>query len=115
MGLGQQHAGFGHSLDLIANPADPARDDRARFHIASATVSPKPSAKALLEDHTRVALQSVDNRGVLLDILHRQRAEVHPPTHSRRQLMPRRPDLVENLGASGSSATATVDGPTSSR
>ena len=32
-------------LDLVADAADAPRDDRSSFHIASATVSPKPSAR----------------------------------------------------------------------
>ena len=47
------------------------------FHIASATVSPNPLRNALLHDHVGPPLQRVDDRSVLLEIVHRQACQVH--------------------------------------
>ena len=65
-------------------PALLATTGRA-FHIASATVSPKPSARLFCDHHLRAALDRVDDRGVLLDVVHRQAGEVHPRPHRRRE------------------------------
>ena len=60
------------------------------FHIASATVSPKPSATLFWATTAARALERVDDRRVLLEVVHRQRGEVHagrarrPGARSRR-------------------------------
>ena len=46
-------------------------------------------------------MQRVDHDGVLVDVVHGDRGEVHPLTYLRRQLPPLLPALGEHLGALG--------------
>ena len=63
------------------------------FSIASATVRPKPSAMLFWVTIGRVALQCVDDRGVLLQVVHRQAHQLNPSA-----------DCVGQTRASGSSS-----------
>ena len=71
------------------------------FHIASATVSPKPSAMLFCTTTSGAALQRVDDHGVLVRVLHRQHRQVHPPPRRAGQRMPCRLDLGEHPGTLG--------------
>ena len=52
-------------------------DDRARLPHRLGDGQPEALGQALLHDHVGATLQRVDDRGVLLDVGHRQRDEVH--------------------------------------
>ena len=96
----QQHARSA-ILDLIANAADPARHDRPLLPHGLGDRQAEPLREALLHDHAGVPLERVDDRRVLLDVVHRQRAQVHSPADRRRQVVPRRAHAVQDLGALG--------------
>ena len=104
------------SLDLVLDAADGARDHRARLPHRLGHGQAEPLLEALLHDHRRVALQRVDDRRVLLDVLHRQAGEVHPAADlacgSPRQ---RLGTSASTSAPSGSSATASRLGPASTR
>ena len=72
-----------------------------RFHIASATVRPKPSARLFCATTDGVALDSVDDRRVLVGVRHRDAGEVDAAARGVRQLPPEGRALVEHLGRLG--------------
>ena len=87
------------------------------FHIASATVSPKPSARLFWTTTVGVALERVDDRGVLLEGRPSAARRGARGRARRRAALARRADAALEAPAapSGSSATASTSGPASTR
>ncbi len=67
--------------------------------MASATVSPKPSARLFCSDDGRVPLDRVDDPGVLLQVHHRHARQVHPVPEVAGESLPGCHALGEHLGA----------------
>ena len=62
---------------------------------------PEALGEALLHDDVGAPLQRVDDDRVLVGVVHRQQREVDPAADRRRQRVPGRLDLGEDLGALG--------------
>ena len=62
--------------DLVLDAADAAGDDGAVLPHRLGDGQPEALGEALLDDDLAVALKRVDDRRVLLEVLHRQRREV---------------------------------------
>ena len=63
--------------DLVAVTADIAGDDGASLPQRFGDAQPEALLEALLDDHVGVALERVDDRGVLLDVVHRHACDGH--------------------------------------
>ncbi len=89
-------------LDLILDPAHSARDQWARLPHRLRDGEPEALGQALLHDYVGAPLDRVHHRRVLLDVVHRQRREMHAAPASR-QAAPDRAgvDLGEHLGPFG--------------
>jgi hypothetical protein len=86
-------------LDLVLDPADPRRHDRAALPHRLRHGQPEALGEALLSDHVGAALERVDDDGVLFGVVHRQQRQVNAAAHVRGQRMPGGLGLREDGGA----------------
>jgi hypothetical protein len=89
------------ALDLVADPADGAREHRPRLPHRLGHGESEALAQALLDDHAGVALERVHDGGILLDVRRRQERQVHPLAMRVGQAAPGRFHLLEDGGALG--------------
>jgi hypothetical protein len=85
--------------DLVLNPAHPAGNHRASLPHRLGDGESETLDQALLDHDGGVPLERVDDDGVLVAVVHRERGEMHPTTHFRRQAPPSFPALGEDLCA----------------
>src|SRR5581483_1242581 len=60
------------ALDLVLDSADPAGHDRPRLEHRLGDSEPETFGKALLDHDRGTPLQRIDDRGVLVEVIHRQ-------------------------------------------
>ena len=75
-------------LDLVPDASDAGGDHRPRLPHRLRDGQPEALGQALLDNHRRVALEGVDDGGVLLLVLERDVDQVHPRADVGRQLPP---------------------------
>ena len=75
--------------DLVLNAAEAGCDNRPLLPHRFGDREAEALGEVLLDDHIRVALQGVDDGGVLLDVGDRQCDEVDTPAHIRLETSPR--------------------------
>ncbi len=74
--------------DLVGDPADAAGHDRPGLPHGLRDGQPEPLGQALLHHDRGVALERVDDRRVLLQVVHRQKSQVDALAHGRLELAP---------------------------
>ena len=79
---------------LVLDPAHAARDDRPRLPHRLGDGQPEALGQRLLHDDVGAGLERVDDRAVLLGVLHRQAGEVDPRPRRVRERAPGGDDLL---------------------
>jgi hypothetical protein len=87
--------------DLVLDPADPAGDHGTPLPHRLGDGQPKALHEALLDDHGGVPLQRIHDDRVLVDVVHRDRGQVHADADRFRELVPVLGAVAEHLGALG--------------
>ena len=87
--------------NLVTMAADIAGDDRPSLPQRFGNSKPEALLEALLDDHVGVTLERVYDRGILLDVVHRQACDGHPCALLVTQCAPGRLHLIERFGLLG--------------
>ena len=87
--------------DLVLDPAHRAGHHGPALPHGLGDRQPEPLDEALLHDRVRVPLERVDDDGVLVHVVHRDRRQVHPLANAVGQRAPLRTALGQHLGAFG--------------
>lgn len=91
-----------HPVDhLLGDAADARGDDRAALPERLADPETEALVQALLDHHVGSALERVNDRAVLLQVVHRQRGDGHTAALGQRQRRPRPLELLEHEAALG--------------
>src|SRR6266508_3897674 len=88
-------------LDLVFDPADATGHDRAALPHGFGDGEPEALDKALLHDHIGAALERVDDRRVLVGVLHRQLCDHDPIAHIPGHRVAQALQLAQHLGLFG--------------
>src|SRR3989475_6224069 len=88
-------------LDLVGDAPDAAGDDRPALPHRLGNREAESLGEAFLDDHVRPPLQGVDDRGVLLRVLHRNLRDDDPVAGRRGHRLVTAPQVLEDLGLLG--------------